>query len=137
MPTLFKGILADWLKQDPGVSAITTDIYPVRKKQNTGWPNIEFTLTAGHRPHSQQGNAGLRWETYQIDCWSKASKEEADTLREAVITALDSFKGLQSGLFVQSALVGEFRDNDEESIDGSDQPAWGSSVDVTFWYEES
>lgn len=82
---------------DAGLVAVVCDrVYWLRQPENGVMPSVTFMRIGGERLRSMDGYAGLTESNFQFDAWSKVSPTEARSTAQAMIIALEQFKGIDT-----------------------------------------
>lgn len=119
-----------FLKANGGVSAITTQVHPLRIPQDKEPPAITYQRVDGPRERSQSGPSGLAHPRIQLNCWG-SNYTEAKRLAEKVRYALDGFRGDMAGRYVSQCRVEDDRDDFESATERE-----RVIVDVIIWHRE-
>lgn len=133
----FASDLWNYLKDDAGVAAIATGgVYRVRRKQGTGYPCLVITRNAVERGHDLSGGAGYSRPTVDFDCYAM-TPEAADSLANAVRTALQGFSGTIGATEIMACLMGDEAQLYEQPIESSDAGVFHTAIDAEILYRES
>lgn len=93
------------LSQDEGVSAIVgARIYPLITPEEGAYPALSYFRVDGPREHALEGPAGFAHPRIQVDAWAN-DYATAKTLTEAVIAALDGYRGAVAGVSVSAIIA--------------------------------
>ena len=104
----FKSDLYTYLQADSGIASIAESrIYYANAAQDTKPPLLIYHRTADDPLHHMTAASGKARPTYQFDCYAFKAID-ADTLGEAVITALDGYKGIMGSTQSQFLLQSKF-----------------------------
>jgi len=102
------------LSGDDGVKAIVGDrIYPLMTPEEGKYPAISFFRIDGPREHALDGPAGLARPRMQVDVWANDYRTARNAI-EAVIAALDGYRGTAAGVFIAGILA----QNDHDIFEG-------------------
>ncbi len=130
MPEVEKALVTI-LKADSAVAAlVVTRVFFADAPQTPPVPFILMTRIGTQYVHSLNSNAGLSRARIQLDCYAKTQKE-ARSVGQAVKTALDTFRGIDSDVTIQAVLL-------LDSMDGFDESPELRRVtqDYHVWYNE-
>jgi len=90
------------LTEDATVSGLVgTKVYPDKAPQDQVAPYVIYQTLFVDPKDTKDGASELDFENVQIDCYS-TSRDEAETLAEAVRTSIDRFSGTQTGQAITS-----------------------------------
>lgn len=135
--SLYAKAVSAILEADTGVTAIAGQrIYPnvipqsVRNKQE-GLPTIVFEKVSNPQDHNMGQDTTPEHPTYIIHCLA-LTFFDAETLRDAVIAAMDNYSGDIAGATVQSIFMEDNDDNYIAAIETHDL-----SVNFIVWTDRT
>lgn len=113
---------------DPGVTALVGQrVFPSKPTQDSLWPYVVATKTAGGDEVRLDGPAGLQGYSVRLDCYAK-TEAEAEAVLAAAAARLDRWRDRANGVqgcFPQG-------DADEEVLDDGSQV---SGQTFTVWFK--
>ncbi|MBI2758792.1 MAG: DUF3168 domain-containing protein [Chloroflexi bacterium] len=129
--TLFAEALFTFLTS-AGTSA-GSRIYPQQLPQGVTLPAIRYQKISDPSDATMTGPSALRHPRYQLDCYADGDNAylSAAALADQVITALDGYSGVMSGITVFASFQQDTRDN----YDTETGRFW-QSVDLIIWHQK-
>lgn len=93
-------VIYNVLKDNAGVSALVgTKIYPMVAPQGTASPLVVYQRIDNDPNDTKTGTSKLDFHRVQITAWG-ATNTEAESLDDAIRTAIDRYEGTVSGVVV-------------------------------------
>lgn len=126
--TTIEEALKDILRNDAGVSAITTRCFPVKIPQSPTFPLITYTLITDVPENVIDATAKLINARFQIEAWAD-TYSGSKALAKAIDTALAGYSGTKGTVRVGSILRLTGRDWYEEAVD-----CYRTIQDFSVWY---
>ena len=132
--------LVTYLGARAGLTAIIdTRIFPQLVPQGANnYPAVTFQTISESNTHSLSGVSGLAMSRLQITCWGRTVLD-ALRVRDAVVDALDGYRGLMGSTTVQSCLKLDERDMPATANASPELAAarvYGRGIDFMFSYTE-
>lgn len=125
--------LTTFLKANAGVSAITTDIYPGNAPFIASNPFLVYQKASLNNVSHIGGVTTLNNERVQIDAYAKTSLA-AETLAQAVISALNGYRGAMGSINVRTCRIDDGNDEFKDDSNGSQKGTHRRRVDFQIWY---
>lgn len=125
--------LIAYLLADSGVAAIADDrVFPGRRPQGAGLPNVILQRISGAPEYADDGEAGLAGPRFQIDCWAE-TYTDAKLLARAVTARISAFAGTMGAIEVQHI---ELEDERDFPLDAGDPVArpFRTGLDFLVWH---
>ena len=125
---------------------VSDRVYPVKLPEKQGdavYPAITYTLISASPSFlNLDGPAGPAWASFQIDCWSIVSEEEAAQVLASLTQpvsqgGIHGFRGWMGASFVQKAAVdpGSIRSTFTPPAHADDLGIYQRSFDLMIVYE--
>jgi hypothetical protein len=141
---LEEGIVT-YLRARTGITAlVSTRIYdqvvptPDEGEPDANYPAITYQVISNNSVMSHQGSSGLAFVRVQFNCWGR-TKLEVLSIRNALMDALNGFKGLFGTVVVGACLKVDERDMPNEKFASPElrqARVKGKSLDFQIWHNE-
>jgi len=126
--------LVTLLLSNAGVTALVGDrVSPSTRPQGSALPAITYQLITGAPLYADDGDAGLREDRIQLDCWAATYTGAKDTAR-AVADVLSAFVGTSEGVELQYVLLNTEQDLRETGSKKSKYP-FRTRMDFIVWHK--
>lgn len=120
--------LTSVLKNNAGIAAVTTRVYPGNVPQDASLPLIFYVKVSGSPDHSVKGPTDLAQARFQIEAWAYTYLA-AKQLAALIETALDGKKATVGSDYIRSVVKESERDMYEPELS-----CHRVSCDYSIWY---
>jgi len=125
--------LYDLVRQTSTLTALGGRIYPLLAPTQAVMPFAVYSEIAYRAEHTLVAVSALAWATYQWDLYGQAHQAVHD-LALALTTALDGWRGVQSGVAIRRVTVHERRLYLLDDLGGGQQQYYRASLECEVCY---
>ena len=98
-------VIYDLLSNDATISAAcSTRIYPLTAPQEAADPCIVYSINSIEYNETKEAASSLNTENWEVSAFSKTFAE-AETLKDAIISALNRYSGTNNGVNISNVVV--------------------------------
>jgi hypothetical protein len=134
---MLKSAIYNILKNDAGVSALTTCINPAHGEEDVVNGYVVYHLISAPRDKTMDGVLSQVQARIQVNCWSR-TELGAENLAKAVSDAFEDYSGVESVSNTTIRYIWNIDSGDlQDWAAGQDEKMYGRRMDFYVWYLES
>lgn len=111
------------------------NVFPDQVPDDASYPAVVYQVITRRNVHSMSGASGLEFPLIQIGCWAR-KRSTAKAIRNAVVSALDGYRGDMEGTYVDGILKRSERDTHDPVPGNQPIRVFGVQIDFQFMNEE-